>query len=39
MFYKSGNRIGDGYYGLVIYIHNQFNATDITDTGTVEHTT
>ena len=38
MFYKPGNRVGHGHCGLVIYIHNQFNATDITDTVTVEHT-
>ena len=38
MFYKLGNRDGHGHCGLVIYIHNQFNATDITDTVTVEHT-
>ena len=38
MFYKPGNREGHGHCGLVIYIHNQFNATDITDTVTVEHT-
>ena len=38
MFYKPCNRVGHGHCGLVIYIHNQFNATDITDTVTVEHT-
>ena len=38
MSYKTGNRVGHGHCGLVIYIHNQFNATDITDTVTVEHT-
>ena len=42
MFYIPGNRVGHGpshgHCGLVIYIHNHFNATDITDTVTVEHT-
>ena len=35
MFSKPGNRVEHGHCGLVIYIHNQFNVTDITDTVTV----
>ena len=31
--------MGHGHCGLVTCIHNQFNATDITDRITVEHTT
>ena len=40
MFYKPSYRVGHGHCGLVIYmyIHNQINVTDITDTVTVEHT-
>ena len=29
--------MGHGHCGLVTYVHNQFNATDITDRITVEH--
>ena len=38
ILYKLGNRVGHGHCGPLIYIHNQFNVTDITDTVTVEHT-
>ena len=38
MFFQPGDRVGHGHCGLVTYIHNQFNATDITDRITVEHT-
>ena len=37
-FFQPGDRVGHGHCGLVTYIHNQFNATDITDSITVEHT-
>ena len=38
MFFQPGDRVGHGHCGLVTYIHNQFNAIDITDGITVEHT-
>ena len=38
MFFLPGDRVGHGHCGLVTYIHNQFNATDISDRITVEHT-
>ena len=38
MFFQPGDRVGHGHCSLVTYIHNQFNATDITDRIIVEHT-
>ena len=38
MFFQSGNRQGHRHCSLVIYVHNQFNANDITAQLDVEHT-
>ena len=38
MFFKQGNRQGHSHCGLVIYVHNQFNANDSTAQLDVEHT-
>ena len=38
MFFQPDNRQGHSHCGLVIYVHNQFNANDITAQLDVEHT-
>ena len=38
MFFQPGNGQGHSHCGLVIYVHNQFNANDITAQLDVEHT-
>ena len=38
MFFQPGNRQGHSHCDLVIYVHNQFNANDITAQLDVEHT-
>ena len=38
MFFQPGNRQGHSHCGLVIYVHNQFNANNITAQLDVEHT-
>ena len=38
MFFQPGNRQGHSHCGLVIYVHNQFNANNITAQLDVKHT-